>query len=262
MNLAGPAPATAHARHADQPPAARVRPDSESGSSAATTSETVIVVLADIAPASRLWGYTRFLFGRFTLPRVPGLNFARVLGSGQDGGFGLKPSLSRQGMLCAFVDDDAANSFIESSYVEDFRRHSRECLTARLKAYSCRGSWGGRKLALSTGVPADGPVAALTRASIRPARAAEFWRKAPPAETSLGSAKGCMLAVGLGEAPLLRQATFSVWDSVASMDAYAHTGAHLEAIRASHAGGYFSESMFVRFMPVDLRGAWKGRVYG
>jgi hypothetical protein len=262
MNLAGPAPATAQARHADQPHAAQVRPDARPGSAAATASESVVVVLADIAPASRLWGYTRFLFGRFSLPRVPGLNFARVLGSGHEGGFGLKPSLSRQGMLCAFTDDAAANRFIESPYVDAFRRHSRECLTAQLKAYSCRGSWGGRKLALSTGVPADGPVAALTRASIRPGRAAEFWRKAPPAEVSLGSAEGCLLAVGLGEAPLLRQATFSVWDSVASMDAYARTGAHLEAIRASHAGGYFSESMFVRFMPVELSGTWKGRSYG
>jgi hypothetical protein len=262
MNLAGPAPATAHARHADQPPAAHVRPDAQSGANAATASESVVVVLAEIAPASRLWGYARFVFGRFTLPRIPGLRFARVLGSGYDGGFGLKPSLSRQGLLCAFADDAAASDFLRSPYVEGFRRHSRECLTARLKAYSCRGSWGGRKLALSTGVPADGPVAALTRASIRPGRAAEFWRKAPPAEVSLASARGCMLAVGLGEAPVLRQATFSVWDSVASMDAYARTGAHLEAIRASHAGGYFSESMFVRFVPVELRGTWKGRAYG
>jgi len=262
MNFAGPAPTTAQARHADAPPAARVRPDASSGSAAATSSESVVVVLADIAPASRLWGYSRFLFGRFALPRVPGMGFARVLGSGHEGGFGLKPSLSRQGMLCAFTDDAAASAFIESPRVDDFRRHSRECLTARLKAYSCRGTWGGRRLALATGVPSDGPVAALTRASIRPGRAAEFWRKAPPAEASLGAAHGCLLSAGLGEAPLLRQATFSVWDSVASMDAYARTGAHLEAIRAAHAGGYFSESMFVRFVPVELRGTWKGRSYG
>ena len=262
MTLAGPAPATAHARHADAPPAAQVRPEASSGAGATTAGESVVVLLADIAPASRLWGYARFVFGRFALPRVPGLRFARVLGSGHEGGFGLKPSLSRQGLLCAFEDDAAATGFLESPYVGDFVRHSRECLTARLKAYSCRGSWGGQKLTLSTGVPSDGPVAALTRASIRPSRAAEFWRKAPPAEASLSGAKGCLLAVGLGEAPLLRQATFSVWDSVASMDAYARNGAHLEAIRASHAGGYFSESMFVRFVPVAMRGTWKGRAYG
>jgi spheroidene monooxygenase len=110
--------------------------------------------------------------------------------------------------------------------------------------------------------PALGSIAGLTRASIRPQCAARFWRRAPPAERSLDAAPGCLLAIGLGEAPLLRQATFTVWESVAAMNAYARSGAHLEAIRASHDGGYFSESMFVRFVPEGLAGTWKGRSYG
>jgi len=111
---------------------------------------------------------------------------------------------------------------------------------------------------------ADGPVrvAALTRASIHPLRALAFWRKAPPAEVSLAQAPGCLLAAGLGEAPVLRQATFSIWDSVAAMDAYARSGAHLAAIKAAHREGYFSESMFVRFVPLAIQGQWKGVVYG
>ena len=74
-------------------------------------------------------------------------------------------------------------------------------------------------------------MAALTRASIRPLQALRFWRRSPPAEGALERAEGCLLAVGLGEAPLLRQATFSVWENQAAMDAYARSGAHQEAIR-------------------------------
>ena len=86
---------------------------------------------------------------------------------------------------------------------------------------------------------------------------------APPAQASLEAAPGCLLAVGLGEAPLLRQATFSIWDSVQAMEAYARSGAHLDAIRAAHRGGFFSESMFVRFVPVARAGALEGaRRYG
>ena len=88
------------------------------------------------------------------------------------------------------------------------------------------------------------------------------WRMAPAAQASLEQAQGCVLAVGLGEAPLLRQATFSVWDSVAAMEAYARSGAHLDAIRAAQREGYFSESMFVRFVPLSVRGDWKGRHLG
>jgi quinol monooxygenase YgiN len=78
----------------------------------------------------------------------------------------------------------------------------------------------------------------------------------------LERAEGCLLAMGLGEAPLLRQATFSVWESQAAMDAYARSGAHQEAIRASVQDDWFSESMFVRFVPLQLSGRWKGRHYG
>ena len=108
----------------------------------------------------------------------------------------------------------------------------------------------------------DVPVVALTRASIRLRHAMAFWRQAPAAQAALEAAPGCLLAAGLGEAPLLRQATFSLWQSVAAMDAYARGGAHLDAIRAATRGGHFSESMFVRFLPVTINGNWKGRHYG
>jgi hypothetical protein len=110
--------------------------------------------------------------------------------------------------------------------------------------------------------PVDGPVAALTRASIRPRHALKFWRLSPPAEAALARAEGCLLAVGLGEAPVLRQCTFSLWTGVEAMDRYARSGAHQQAIRAAYGGGYFSESMFVRFVPLQVRGSWQGRHHG
>lgn len=67
---------------------------------------------------------------------------------------------------------------------------------------------------------------------------------------------------GFGRSPFLRQATFTVWDSVAAMDAYARTGPHLEAIKAAAQNQYFSESMFARFVPISIEGRWKDRDYG
>jgi hypothetical protein len=242
-----------------------MRDGSEGGGKAAPAPpahSVVVVVLADIKPASRLWGYGRFVFGRGAARRQPGVRFAKVLGSGFDGGFGLKPSASRQGLLCLFDDDWAAQDFLaHSPLVTAYRDHAREYLEVRLRPFSCRGTWDGVRFEPSVAPPEGGPIAGLTRASIRPHLARRFWSKAPPAERSLANASGCLLAAGLGEAPLLRQATFTVWDSVASMDGYARTGAHLEAIRASREGNYFSESMFVRFVPEGLRGTWKGRIH-
>jgi hypothetical protein len=231
-----------------------------------------VLLLADSAPGSRLWGWSRVIRGEAALRAEPGLLFARALGSGHEGGFGLKPSLSRHGLFAVFDGQPAAEAFLDRSpRVAAYRAHSRELCTLMLRAWSSRGSWGGQALPATTprpgsgepgAWPADTPVAALTRASIRPSRALRFWQMAPPAQADLAQAHGCRLAAGLGEAPLLRQATFSVWDSVAAMDAYARTGAHLAAIRASAQGGFFSESMFVRFVPLRIQGRWLGREHG
>jgi spheroidene monooxygenase len=85
---------------------------------------------------------------------------------------------------------------------------------------------------------------------------------APAAQRAIETAPGCRLAVGLGEAPLLRQATFSVWDNAVAMEAYARQGAHRDAARAAHVGQHFTESMFVRFAIESLTGCWKGQRLG
>jgi spheroidene monooxygenase len=164
-------------------------------------------------------------------------------------------------LFCVFRDEADADRFLEGSTgLAACRAHAREFITVKLRAFSTRGTWSGASpFEITTPPPRTGPVAALTRASIRPLVAAQFWRRAPPAERSLANARGCLLAAGLGEAPLLRQATFTIWESTDSMDAYARTGAHLEAIRAAAQGRFFSESMFSRFVPVDAHGIWQGR---
>jgi hypothetical protein len=227
------------------------------------SSHVCVLLLFAFAPRARLWGFGGLALGRYRWRHEAGLRFCKSLGSGFEGGFGLRPSGSRQGLFCVFEDEGAADRFLAgSSFLQTYLGHAQECLSVKLRAYSSRGAWSGMRLPLSAPTPRDGPIASLTRASIRPSVALAFWRKAPPAERSLATAPGCLLAVGLGEAPVLRQATFSIWESVAAMDAYARSGAHLEAIRAAHREQYFSESMFVRFVPTELRGVWKGRQHG
>lgn len=224
--------------------------------------KVAVMVLIDVANHARLWGFWYFLFCRLQLARTPGLTFAKVMGSGHEGGFQLKPSASHQGLFCVFRDERDADEFLRASPVlMRYRQHARELLAVKLKAYSARGAWSGANpLALDATTPQpDAPIAALTRASIRPAVALRFWRRAPATEHSLHNARGCLLAIGIGEAPLLRQATFSIWENVAAMDAYARTGAHAEAIRAAAKERYFSESLFARFVPIEAVGVWKGK---
>lgn len=218
-----------------------------------------VVLLATGRSAIGAWGLSRLVLGRLPLRHVPGLGFAKVLGCGRGGGFGLTPGLQHHGLFLVFDREASALRFTSTSPVmAAYRRHTDALGIAVLRATSSRGAWSGRTIAVTASAPARGPVAALTRASIRWPHAAAFWRHAPAAEAGLASAAGCRLAAGLGEAPLLRQATFSLWDDVAALEGYARGGAHRLASRAATGGGYFSESMFVRFVPLALAGHWQG----
>ena len=222
----------------------------------------VVVLLAKLQRAHWQWGWQRIAFGSWWPNTTPGLRFIKTLGSGKDGGFGLMPSLSHQGMFCVFDSEAEANDFVNTSaLITRYRERSEELFIATLRPASARGSWDGTTLASGDGLPADAMLATLTRASIRPRAAAQFWRHAPAAQDSLADAPGCLLAAGLGEAPILRQATFSLWQSTAAMDAYARTGAHRDAISAAWKHQFFSESMFVRFQPLSLQGQWKGQSF-
>ena len=221
-----------------------------------------LLLLARLRPVHWAWSWNRLAFSRWLSQAAPGLRFMKTLGSGRDGGFGLVPSMSHQGLFCIFDQLSDAQAFIASPLVDRYRERSDECLIATLRPASARGSWDGLALTPGEPVPAGMPLAALTRASIRPAAAAQFWRHAPAAQHDLANAPGCELAIGLGEAPLLRQATFSLWRDAQAMDAYARTGAHQAAIQAAWRHGFFSESMFVRFAPIAVQGNWKGRFYG
>ena len=224
--------------------------------------QVVVLLLADIKHAARLWGWSRIVKGSQSLQGTPGLLFSKVLGSGYEGGFGLRPSPSRQGVFGLFESMQTAQAFIDQSIViEAYQERSNELCWVLLKTWSCRGSWDGQSLDVCAAQPIKGPVAALTRASIKLAKAPAFWRHAPPSQNALAEAKGCQLAVGLGEAPFVRQATFSIWDSVTDMNAYARSGSHLEAIQAAAENDYFSESMFARFVPMQVKGQWQGKVY-
>jgi quinol monooxygenase YgiN len=252
-----------------QGPAPKARTAAASTASDATTrsaGSVAVLVLADMRPTARLWAWGRLVLGARPYAGVPGLRFVKVLGSGEGGGFGLKPSGTHRGLFLGFDDEATARDFIENSaQLAAWRAHARECLVALLRASSSKGSWSGAAMAVTATAPGlhdNAPIAAITRASIRPRHARAFWRLSPPAEASLAAADGCLLAAGLGEAPLLRQCTFSLWRNTAAMDAYARSGAHQQAIRAAYGGGYFSESMFVRFVPLSLEGSWQGRHHG
>ena len=227
-------------------------------------SGVVFILLVDYLRQHQGWGWLRLMSGASGLREVPGLRFAKVMGSGQGGGFSLRPSATHQGVIASFDTWGHAREFMQGPWVAGVRERARQSWLGVMAVHSARGKWDQQEWQPTTPQALEGAptprseqLAVLTRASIRPAKAMAFWRHAPAAQSDLDQADGCALAMGLGEAPLLRQCTFSVWRDGAAMRAYAHHDSHLQAIQAAYKHQFFSESLFVHFRPLYMQGAWK-----
>ena len=230
----------------------------------------VVVVLLDYLRQHQAWGWFRLASGAPGAKSHPGLRFAKVMGSGHEGGFTLRPSATHQGFVAVFDHLNDALDFVQHPYVTEARKRTKESWVGVMRIDSTRGQWDGVEWAKTTSSQCDlegsdaicahpERLAVLTRASIRPAKAMAFWRHAPTAQGDLHLAQGCEIAMGLGEAPLVRQCTFSLWENQDDMIRYAHDGAHRSAIESAHRNGFFQESLFVRMKLLAMSGVWKGR---
>ena len=199
---------------------------------------------------------------RAALRKQPGLRFAKLLGTGDGRTFTVRDADPRHWALLAVWDDPAAaTAFVRSPIAEKWQRMADEQLHVRLRPLASRGRWSKQE---PFGDPAparhDGPVAAVTRARLVPRKAATFWRAVPPVSADLQGAAGLRLALGIGEAPIALQGTFSLWDSPAALTAYAHRSpAHVDAIRRTAAEGWYAEELFARFAVLDVTGTYRGR---
>jgi heme-degrading monooxygenase HmoA len=194
---------------------------------------------------------------------TPGLRFARLLGTGR-GATAMGADLARTAVFAVW-DDPAALAAFEDGWLADraarIRARGGEVYGVHLALISGRGRWGGRDVlaGLRPARPLGGPVAVLTRATVRPARWHRFRGSRPPVSQELAQARGLRAAVGVGEAPVGLQATFSIWSDTAAVAAFARGPEHRAVVRRTRDEGWYGEELFARFAPLAATGTWDGR---
>jgi hypothetical protein len=201
---------------------------------------------------------------RVHLRSVPGLRFAKLLGTGDGRTFTARDADPRHwGLLTVWDGPAAADTFGTGTTHRRWDALAAERLDVHLDPVASRGLWSRRE-PFGTPVPrrVEGPVAAITRARIRPSRTRAFWRSVPPVSADLHAVTGMRLAVGIGEAPVGLQGTFTLWDGEAALREFAHRRSpHVEVMRASVDGGWFSEELFARFAVLHVAGSLHGTRY-
>ena len=212
------------------------------------------------APSARLWAFVQMGAARIDFWRDRSVGFWKLCGSGPRGRFTPGTDGSVWAILATWPDEETARERVADAPVyRRWRSHAAEVATLLLKPGSTRGRWSGQEPFEVEDATLTGPVAALTRATIRPSRLVKFWTEAPDVQGAIDADPNVLFKVGLGEVPFLHQMTFSVWPDTASMTAFARRdGPHANAIRAVRDGDYFSEELYARFSVLDATGTWEG----
>ncbi len=198
---------------------------------------------------------------RPALARTPGLQFAKLLGTGSGASFSPGDADPRHwGILASWSDGSSAQGFESSALIRRWDRRADERLTVDLQPLTSKGRWSGQQ---PFGDPSpcatSGPVAALTRARIKPHLWRTFWRSVPPVSASLNASAGLLMRIGIGEAPVGLQGTFSVWQDASALSAFAYREPeHAAVIRRTRELGWYAEELFARFVVLDVRGTYQG----
>lgn len=216
--------------------------------------------------ASRLWVLGQMGAARLSFQKIPEARFWKLCGSGTGEGFTPVPNTQVWAILAVWDDEETAKAQVEEAAVfRRWRTRASESWTVFLAPSSVRGHWSGQTpFAPGPESAADGhsgPLAALTRATIKPSTAAQFWRRVPDISSVIGADPNVMFKIGIGEVPLLHQVTFSIWPDADTMAAFARdrNGPHGQAIQAVRDGNWFREELYARFAVTDTSGTWGGR---
>ncbi|WP_239337182.1 spheroidene monooxygenase [Frankia sp. CiP3] len=226
----------------------------------------VIIDLWGVRPRHVPHAAARMALDRRHLRRTTGLVFARSLGTGRGRTFGPRDAdVLRWAVLTVWASAREAASFERSAMIDAWSAIAYERWRAELHPLSSRGRWArqrpfGDPVTQLAGLarPA-GLIAAITRARLSLRRAPAFWRSVPPVAEDLTRCEGLRFAVGIGEAPLGLQGTFSVWDDADALRRFAYgSPAHTDVVRRTFEHGWYKEELFARFAVLRAHGTVNG----
>lgn len=207
------------------------------------------------------FGFREMGLAAAEIEKAPGVRFVKMLGTGSGDGFSVWPDFGRYGLLISWENEQKAKLFFqENSKLLSFLSHCDSYFTVYLKAFQAHGEWDGQAPFLGVDTYQKGnPVAVITRATIHAKQLAYFWKHVPKVSRSIIGKKGLLYAVGIGELPIIQQATFSLWENMEVMKAYAYQSEHhKEVVRKTRERAWYKEELFARFSPYKIEGNWSG----
>ena len=225
--------------------------------------QRVVVYLFTVPRKAIPFAFISMAIDRTRSRKFTGISFSKLLGTGTGRTF--TPSdadLTRWGMVVV-IDEARIATFDQSSIIANWRKRSTSEFRTVLSPLSSHGLWAKQNPFDFTAPLSrpDAQIAAITRARIKWNKNFIFWKSVPPVVMDLHSNPGLLAAIGIGEAPIGLQGTFSLWKSASALRDFAYKGqAHQVAIKQTETIGWYSEELFARFEVLELRGEISSKV--
>ena len=206
-----------------------------------------VIYIFQVPKTAIPFAFLQMAIGRRIARKIPGVSFAKLMGTGTGKTF--TPSdADLQQWAILFVAQDL--QVIESSrFITQWRKRSTKVDKYLLKPVSSHGKWSKREpFEISGEKHSGGPVVAITRARLKWSQSIRFWRSIPPVVLDLHQSPGLRFSIGIGEAPIGLQGTFSLWESPGALRDFAYKNApHRAVIEDTKRFDWYSEELFARF---------------
>ncbi len=198
----------------------------------------------------------RMAIDRTLLRRGKGVTFAKMLGCGKGETFTPSDADPTRWGCLVVIPESELNTLDNSLTVRAWRKSCLSEFRVVLDPIAATGLWSKQK-PFEPSAPAnfDGQVVAITRARIKASQTMRFFKSVPPVTASLHSSPGLISTIGIGEAPIGLQGTFSLWESMQAIKDFAYKGAaHQKAIAQTSQFEWYAEELFARFAVREIRG--------
>ncbi|MBK5933439.1 spheroidene monooxygenase [Rhodovulum imhoffii] len=211
--------------------------------------------------ASRFEAFTQMARARYALRNVEGLEFFKLMGTGSDAGFTPVPNVNVNAILAVWKDMETAKKAVHDNLTyRIWRDHSCEMWTLYMAATSARGRWSGAEPFTPQMKEKRGPLAVLTRATLKLPVALQFWKEVPDIQDMVKEDPDVVFKMGMAEVPWVQQVTFSIWPNAKVMNKFARGDCpHARAIQNVRDGNWFKEELYARFRILEDEGTWEGK---
>jgi hypothetical protein len=218
-------------------------------------SEVTVVYFWKIKSSKIGFALARMALDRGSLRRIKGVQFAKMLGTGKGETFTPRDADANRWGALIVINSENLQALDNSKLIKRWRVHALSEVRYLLDPISSHGLWAKTNPFAYSSAQTDGEVVAITRARIKWFQNFKFWRAVPPVTESLHSSPGLISTIGIGEAPIGLQGTFSHWKTGADLRNFAYKGAaHQKAIAATERHQWYAEELFSRFAVRDIRG--------